>query len=106
VSIYLPTSSTDSYLGSYATTAAQFCQATSWNLFAKWLATGTRSAGATGAGTGGRNTSYADGLRLAESLRQGGRGDVWVALASSAGAAAPARAAARPGLQRAFAAFG
>jgi hypothetical protein len=44
VSIFLPTTSTDAYLGSYATDAAAFCQATGWNTFAKWLATGTRSA--------------------------------------------------------------
>ena len=43
ISIYLPTTSTDAYLGTYATDAAAFCQATGWNTFAKWLATGTRS---------------------------------------------------------------
>jgi hypothetical protein len=45
IAVYLPTSSTDAYLSSYATDAAAFCQATGWNTFAKWLATGTRSIG-------------------------------------------------------------
>jgi hypothetical protein len=43
VSVYLPTTSSDAYLATYATDAAAFCQATGWNTFAKWLATGTRS---------------------------------------------------------------
>jgi len=43
VSVYLPTTSTDSYLSTYATDAAEFCRVTGWNTFAKWLATGTRS---------------------------------------------------------------
>lgn len=46
VSIYLPSTSGDSYLSTYPTTAAAFCQATNWNTFAKWLATGSRSAAA------------------------------------------------------------
>ena len=46
ISIYLPTSSGDPYLATYATDAAAFCQATGWNTFAKWLATGTRSVSA------------------------------------------------------------
>ncbi|MEI6239395.1 MAG: Calx-beta domain-containing protein [Planctomycetia bacterium] len=44
ISIFLPTTSTDGYLPSYATDAAVFCQATGWNSFANWLATGTRAA--------------------------------------------------------------
>jgi hypothetical protein len=47
IAVYLPTSSTDAYLSSYQTDAAAFCQATGWNTFAKWLATGTRSISAT-----------------------------------------------------------
>lgn len=47
ISIFLPTTSSDAYLGTYATDAAAFCQATGWNAFANWLATGTRSAAAT-----------------------------------------------------------
>jgi hypothetical protein len=47
IAVYLPTSSTDAYLSSYLTDAAAFCQATGWNTFAKWLATGTRSIGVT-----------------------------------------------------------
>lgn len=43
IAVYLPTSSTDAYLSSYTADAAAFCQATGWNTFAKWLATGTRS---------------------------------------------------------------
>ena len=43
ISVYLPTTSSDAYLATYATDAAAFCQATGWNTFAKWLATGTRS---------------------------------------------------------------
>ena len=43
ISIYLPTTSSDPYLATYATDAAAFCQATGWNTFAKWLATGTRT---------------------------------------------------------------
>lgn len=47
ISIFLPTTSSDTYLSSYATDAAAFCQATGWNTFATWLATGTRAAAAT-----------------------------------------------------------
>jgi hypothetical protein len=47
ISVYLPTTSSDAYLATYATDAAAFCQATGWNTFAKWLATGTRSVSAT-----------------------------------------------------------
>ena len=46
ISIYLPTTSSDPYLATYATDAAAFCQATGWNTFAKWLAKGTRSVSA------------------------------------------------------------
>jgi len=46
ISVYLPTTSSDAYLATYATDAASFCQATGWNTFAKWLATGTRSVSA------------------------------------------------------------
>jgi hypothetical protein len=46
ISVYLPTTSSDAYLATYATDAAAFCQATGWNTFAKWLATGTRSVSA------------------------------------------------------------
>jgi hypothetical protein len=52
LSIYLPTSSTDAYLSTYTTDAAAFCAATGWDAFAKWLATGTRSA-ATATGLAG-----------------------------------------------------
>ena len=43
IAVYLPTTSTDAYLSSYATDAAEFCRQTGWNTFAKWLATGTRT---------------------------------------------------------------
>lgn len=56
MSVYLPTTSTDMYLSSYATDAAAFCQATGWNTFAKWLATGTRSASASTTATVTRST--------------------------------------------------
>ena len=46
ISVYLPTTSSDAYLATYATDAAAFCHATGWNTFAKWLATGTRSVSA------------------------------------------------------------
>lgn len=51
MAIYLPTQ-TDSYLGSYATTASAFASATGWDRFARWMATGNRAAtpGPTGAG--------------------------------------------------------
>ena len=44
ISIYLPTVSGDSYLATYATDAAAFNAATGWASFAKWLATGSRTA--------------------------------------------------------------
>lgn len=56
IAVYLPTSSTDVYLNSYATDAAAFCQATGWNTFAKWLATGTRS-GTVAVATSARSAS-------------------------------------------------
>ena len=55
VSIYLPTSSADEFLATYRTDAAAFCAATGWDTFAKWLATGTRSA-ATAARSGRSGT--------------------------------------------------
>jgi len=42
IAIYLPTS-TDAYLSSYTATAAAFCNATGWDRFARWLATGARA---------------------------------------------------------------
>ena len=48
VAIYLPTAS-DGYLASYARDAQTFTQATGWDQFARWLATGTRAASATAA---------------------------------------------------------
>jgi hypothetical protein len=44
VAIYLPASSADGYLSNYAATNQAFCQATGWDRFARWLATGSRSA--------------------------------------------------------------
>jgi hypothetical protein len=44
ISIYLPTVSGDSYLATYATDAAAFNAATGWASFAKWMATGSRTA--------------------------------------------------------------
>ena len=79
VSIYLPTTSTDAYLSSYATDAAAFCQATGWNTFAKWLATGTRSISTNSAATSQNQvwtTVFRDG-RLA------GTNAAWAALASA-----------------------
>lgn len=90
VSIYLPTTSTDLYLTSYATDAAAFCQATGWNTFAKWLATGTRSITTTSATTSQNQvwtTVFRDG-RLA------GTNAAWAALASAgieAGSSKPGR---------------
>jgi len=55
VSIYLPTTSADAYLATYATDAAAFCQATGWNTFARWLATGTRTAVASPVAAAARN---------------------------------------------------
>jgi hypothetical protein len=62
VSVYLPTTSSDAYLATYATDAAAFCQATGWNTFAKWLATGTRSV-STAADTLVRSTPTRPDLR-------------------------------------------
>jgi hypothetical protein len=49
VAIYLPTATSDGYLSTYARDAQAFCQATGWDQFARWLATGTRAASATAA---------------------------------------------------------
>ena len=62
ISVYLPTTSSDAYLATYATDAAAFCQATGWNTFAKWLATGTRSV-STAAATLVRSPSTSSQLR-------------------------------------------
>ena len=62
ISVYLPTTSSDAYLATYATDAAAFCQATGWNTFAKWLATGTRSV-STAADTLVRSTPTRPDLR-------------------------------------------
>ncbi len=49
VAIYLPTATSDGYMSTYARDAQAFCQATGWDQFARWLATGTRAASATAA---------------------------------------------------------
>jgi len=83
MSVYLPTSSTDAYLATYATTAAAFCQATGWNTFAKWLATGTRSIAPSGATAGARAATAWDGSR--NSPRDAGLDPLaWAAFASAA----------------------
>ena len=46
VAIYLPTAASDGYLSTYARDAQAFCQATGWDQFARWLATGTRATSA------------------------------------------------------------
>jgi hypothetical protein len=58
MAIYLPTA-TDSYLGSYATTASVFCTATGWDRFARWMATGNRAATPGQAGAGQRRANPA-----------------------------------------------
>jgi hypothetical protein len=82
VSVYLPTTSSDAYLATYATDAAAFCQATGWNTFAKWLATGTRSV-STAAVTLVRSTP------TRPNLRSGGNAPAlnaaWAAFAASSG---------------------
>lgn len=45
MAIYLPTVA-DAYLSNYTATATAFCNATGWDRFVRWLATGTRSADA------------------------------------------------------------
>jgi len=57
VSIYLPTTANDWYLSSYASQASAFCQATGWQTFANWLATGARAAGPTSSGTATRTAN-------------------------------------------------
>jgi hypothetical protein len=51
VAIYLPTAS-DGSLASYSRDAQAFTQATGWDQFARWLATGSRSAAGTSSGAG------------------------------------------------------
>jgi hypothetical protein len=38
ISVYLPTSTTDPFLATYKNDALDFCTATNWDVFAKWLA--------------------------------------------------------------------
>lgn len=88
VSIYLPTSSGDPWLATYATDAAAFCAATGWNSFATWLATGTRSAAAPATRPATMKTHPADSAI---------RAAAFAAFASSSESAAPTprRSAAR-----------
>jgi hypothetical protein len=79
IAVYLPTSSTDIYLSSYATDAAAFCQATGWQTFAKWLATGTRSAGTATVATTARRHTYRTDVRGSSSS---GAEAAWAAFAS------------------------
>ena len=65
MAIYLPTA-TDSYLGSYATTASVFCTATGWDWFVRWLATGNRAATPGQAGAGQRRANLAGSRGFAE----------------------------------------
>ena len=51
VAIYLPLTS-DGYLASYARDAQVFTQATGWDQFARWLATGARSSAGMSSGAG------------------------------------------------------
>ena len=44
IGIYLPTDSTSRYLPTYGSLATAFCQATGWDAFARWMATGSRTA--------------------------------------------------------------
>jgi hypothetical protein len=55
VAIYLPLTS-DGYLASYARDAQAFTRATGWDQFARWLATGSRSAAGTSS-VGGRGAA-------------------------------------------------
>ena len=80
IAVYLPTSSTDIYLSSYATDAAAFCQATGWQTFAKWLATGTRSAGTATVATTARHHAWRTDVRGSSS---GGAEAAWAAFASA-----------------------
>ena len=43
IAVYLPTSDKDSFLSTYSTQVGAFVQATQWNTFANWVATGSRS---------------------------------------------------------------
>ena len=79
IAVYLPTSSTDIYLSSYATDAAAFCQATGWQTFAKWLATGTRSAGTATVATTARHHTWRTDVRGPSSS---GAEAAWAAFAS------------------------
>lgn len=88
VSIYLPTTSSDAYLATYATDAAAFCQSTGWNTFAKWLATGTRSIATTSATTS-QTQVWVAGFRDA---RSAGVLAAWAAQAAAeAGSSKPGR---------------
>lgn len=80
IAVYLPTSSTDIYLSSYATDAAAFCQATGWQTFAKWLATGTRSAGTATVSTTARHHTWRTDVRGPSSS---GAEAAWAAFASA-----------------------
>ena len=80
IAVYLPTSSTDIYLSSYATDAAAFCQATGWQTFAKWLATGTRSAGTAAVATTARHHTWRTDVRGPSSS---GAEAAWAAFASA-----------------------
>ena len=79
IAVYLPTSSTDIYLSSYATDAAAFCQATGWQTFAKWLATGTRSVGTATVATTARRHTWRTDVRGPSSS---GAEAAWAAFAS------------------------
>lgn len=102
VSIYLPSASNDPYLSTYTTTAAAFCQATNWNTFAKWLATGSRSAPtAPSSGSPVRPQSPA-GARAAQAIAAA-QTDWASFVAGSTPATAGSAPAARKAVQRAFA---
>ena len=64
---------------SYATDAAAFCQATGWQTFTKWLATGTRSAGTATVATTARHHTWRTDVRGPSSS---GAEAAWAAFAS------------------------
>ena len=81
MSIYLPTAP-DAYLATYASTATAFCNATGWNRFANWMATGTRSPAAATAATAPRR-AFVPGTRGAAGP-QAGAAAQWAAYGAAA----------------------
>jgi hypothetical protein len=91
IAVFMPLDAKNPQLAGYSANAAAFCQATGWDQFARWMATGASMANASSAASG-RAASRLDGLSGTISQM------TWAAYAAEV--AAPAGTESRVGFRR------